>query len=98
FPANRRARDRVVAPAEADALLAALADRDRALWASAIYAGLRRGELQALRWSEVDLEGGIISIEHGWDRRAGLIEPKSIASERRVPIARVLRSQLLAHR
>jgi integrase len=34
------------------ALIDALKD-DRALWATAAYAGRRRGELRALTWSEV---------------------------------------------
>lgn len=71
---------------------------DRGLWATALYAGLRRGELQALDWSSVDLEQGLIRVEHSWDRRAGLIEPKSKAGKRRVPIPGALRSHLLAHR
>ncbi len=98
FPANERPRDRVASPAEARALLEALPERDRSLWATAIYAGLRRGELQALRWPDVDLDAGLISIEHGWDRVAGLIEPKSRASVRRVPAPKALRHHLLVHR
>ena len=98
FPANRRRRDRVAAPLEAQALIEALPERDRALWATAIYAGLRRGELQALRWCDVDLKGGVIRVVHGWDREAGLIEPKSVAAERRVPIAKSLRTLLVSQR
>lgn len=49
LPATRGRRDRVVPPEQARRLLAALDDVDRPLWAAAIYAGLRRGELQALR-------------------------------------------------
>ena len=37
-------------PERAGELLAALSRADRPLWATAIYAGLRRGELMALRW------------------------------------------------
>lgn len=43
----RGTRDRIAAPPEAAALLAALPDEDRALWATTFYAGLRRGELRA---------------------------------------------------
>ncbi|MEJ7891463.1 MAG: hypothetical protein WKF94_02350 [Solirubrobacteraceae bacterium] len=43
LPANRSRRDRVVDPREADELLAILPEADRALWATAMYAGLRRG-------------------------------------------------------
>jgi integrase len=31
-------------------------ERDRALWATALYAGLRRGELMALRGEDIDLQ------------------------------------------
>ena len=37
---------------EAASLIAALSPDDRAVWATAMYAGLRRGELRALRWSD----------------------------------------------
>ena len=40
-----------------------------ALWATATYAGLRRGELQALRWSDLDLAGGLIRVARGWDAK-----------------------------
>jgi hypothetical protein len=45
LPAHRPKRDRVARPAEAEALLRALTDSDRTLWATALYAGLRRGEV-----------------------------------------------------
>lgn len=41
-------RDRFATPQEALTLLAALEEADRPLWATAIFAGLRRGELMAL--------------------------------------------------
>jgi integrase len=97
-PAVRERRERVARPAEAEALLAALPAEQRALWATALYAGLRRGELQALRWHNLDLERGLINVEHSWDRCAGLIEPKSRSGVRRVPMPTVLRTQLLSHR
>jgi integrase len=37
-------RERIASPTEAAALIAALRPEDRALWGSAFYAGLRRGE------------------------------------------------------
>jgi integrase len=97
LPAVRQRRERVARPAEAEALLAALPADQRALWATALYTGLRRGELQALQWQNVDLERGLVSVEHSWDRCAGLIEPKSRSGARRVPIPATLRRQLLAH-
>jgi integrase len=50
LPAVRGRPDRIAHPHEAAALLAALPLVERALWATALYAGLRLGELQALAW------------------------------------------------
>jgi integrase len=41
LPAVRGRRERIASPDEAQQLLAALAERDRALWATALHAGLR---------------------------------------------------------
>lgn len=62
-----------------------------------MYAGLRRGELRALRADDVDLATGVIHVEHGWDVIEGEIELKSGAGRRRVPVAAVLRDFLLDH-
>jgi integrase len=97
MPAVRGGRDRIAAPDECERLLAAMAPEDRPLWATAMYAGLRRGELMALRIEDVDLATGVINVRRGWDHFAGEILPKS-GKGRRVPIAAVLRDHLLEHR
>jgi integrase len=97
-PASRERRGRIARPAEAKALIEALPTRDRALWATALYAGLRRGELQALRWSDVDFPVGVIRVERSWDERVGPVAPKSRAGRRRVPLSGPLRTYLAAHR
>lgn len=99
LPASRGRRDRIVSPQQATRLLAALAEDDRALWALALYAGLRRGELMALRWEDIDLAVGVIRVERAWDDKARVfVEPKSRAGRRRVPIAAVLRDILVEHK
>jgi integrase len=98
LPALTGKRDRVASPAEAERLLAALPEADRPLWATALYGGLRMGELRALDWSNVDLAGGIIRVLQSWDRIEGLVEPKSKKSKRTVPIPSVLRGYLVEHR
>lgn len=98
LPAVRGRRDRIASPSEACALLAALTREDRALWATALYGGLRRGELMALRWEDVDLAAGVIRVERAWDVKVGIIEPKSQAARRRVPIPAALRDHLLDHK
>jgi len=97
LPAVRGGRDRVAPPGEAAALLAAL-ERDRAVWATAMYAGLRRGELRALELADVDLDAHVIRVQRSWDAVEGMIEPKSHAGWRSVPIPAVLHTDLVDHR
>jgi len=98
LPAVRGRRERIASPTEAAALLAVLPDSDRALWSTAMYAGLRLGELLALRWDDVDLKNEVIRVRRAFDPRAGFIEPKSQAGKRSVPIPGVLKAELAAHR
>jgi integrase len=98
LPAARGRRTRIADPTEAQALLAALDPPDRALYAVAIYAGLRRGELRALQWEDIDLEAGTIHVHQAWDPKEGPIETKTHAGRRTVPIPATLCSILLAHR
>ena len=99
LPAVRGRRDRIASPAEAAALVAALPEHERALWATALYGGLRRGELMALAWEHVDFAGGVIRVERSYDPQAAeYVTPKSRAGTRKVPIAAVLREHLVAHR
>jgi site-specific recombinase XerD len=39
--------------------------RNRALLAVAFYAGLRRSEMVALHWTDIDLESGLVSVQAG---------------------------------
>jgi integrase len=99
LPAVRGRRERIASPEEAALLLAALPDRDRAVWATALYAGLRRGELMALRWEDVDLAKAVIHVERAYDEKGRVhIEPKSRAGRRTIPIIGTLREELLAHK
>lgn len=97
MPAVRSSRDRIASPAEADALVRALPVGDRALWATALYAGLRRGELLALRREDVDLAAGTIRVERSWDLISGPVAPKSAEGRRTVPMPPVLRDYLDGH-
>ena len=102
LPSRRGRRERIADPIEGDALLAAPPERDRALWATAMYAGLRRGELQALRWEDIDLAARVIRVRRGWDSQAGEISPKR-DDQRNVLISKrlghpTLPGHLVAHR
>ena len=98
LPAVRGRRERIASPDEATRLLQALPAKDRALWATALYAGLRLGELRALDWEHVDLAAGTITVERSYDPKAGYVEPKSRAGRRRVPVPSVLREALIHHK
>jgi integrase len=97
LPAVRGRRERYASPSEAEALIAAVPERDRATWATAMFAGLRLGELRGLRVRDVDLAAGVIHVERGWDPAEGAIDLKSHAGRRKVPIAAVLRDYLAEH-
>jgi integrase len=99
LPAVRGRRERIASPNEAQRLLAALPERDRAIWATALYAGMRRGELMALRWEDIDLAGGVIRVERAYDDKGRVeIEPKSRAGLRAIPIVGALRDALVEHK
>lgn len=96
LPAVRSRRERFADPVEAAALLAAVPEADRPAWATAMYAGLRRGEIMALHADRIDLAEGVIRVERGWDMKEGEQETKG-RNRRKVPIASALREQLAAH-
>ncbi|MGZ4391624.1 MAG: tyrosine-type recombinase/integrase [Gaiellaceae bacterium] len=82
-------RERAATPAEADALLEALDGDAHDVYAAAFYAGLRRGELQALRVEDVHEDR--ISVSRSWDPVTGEKPPKSKAGIRDVPVVDRLR-------
>ena len=67
MPQRDNARDVALSPREAECLIQALPSAERALWATAFYAGLRSSELQALRWSDVEFSRDRIGVREGWD-------------------------------
>lgn len=68
----------------------------------AIRLGLRRGEILALRWTDVDLEAGTLRVGGTLKRRKGggwyIDEPKTKAGDRVVPLTDHLVAELRAHR
>lgn len=78
-------------------MIAAVPVEDQTIWATAMYAGLRLGELRALRVEDVDFAAGLIRVERGWDPVEGEIKLKSHAGRRKVPLVPLLRAFLAAH-
>lgn len=62
---------------------AAASEQDGAVFLTAAFTGLRRGELVALRWQDVDFENSSIRVYEGFTREVG--RPKSRRS-RTVPM------------
>jgi integrase len=98
LPAARGRRERIASPSEAAALIATLRSEDRALWGCAFYAWLRRGELRALLWDDVDLADGLIRVERSMSGHGETGGPKSRAGRRGVPIVAALRDLLVEHK
>jgi integrase len=96
-PRVNNMRERFATREEAAALIAALPEGERALWATAFYGGLRRGELRAMPWTHIDLAAGLIHVRRSWDDVEGDSEPKTKAAIRRVPITPPLLALLKAH-
>ena len=100
-PPRDRARPRVECEQLADRAhqyLAVLPDAGRAFWAVALFCGLRRSELRGLQWINVDFDAGVIRVERSWDPVKGPVDVKTGAGRRAVPMAFVVRRELMAHK
>ena len=65
---------------------AVVGDRLESLVTVALGSGLRQGELLGLRWSDVDLDAGTLTVRHALQRGGGaqLVEPKTARSRRTI--------------
>jgi len=95
LPRASAPRERHATPQEMASLLAPLPDGVALPYALAFFAGLRKGEIQALPCDMIDLEGGWIDVRFSLDLQAGFKGPKSGAGERSVPILDGLRPYLV---
>lgn len=76
-------------------------DRLHALYVLAVYLGLRRGELLALRWRDLDLDLGTLQVRHTLQRVDGdlkFLPPKTRTSRRTVPLPKPCLDALRSHR
>ena len=64
---SKRASHHYLRAEEVEPVMAALDPRWRSLFACAVYLGLRRGELAALRKTSVDLERRELAVEASWE-------------------------------
>src|SRR5215211_5624487 len=75
---------------------AAEGDRLHAFYVVAVTAGMRPGEMLALRWSDVDLEVGTLRINRVFSSRE-FTTPKTPRSRRKIELSNTARSALRAH-
>jgi integrase len=91
------------APDAAAFLAATRAHRLHALFAVGVALGLRKGELIALRWADVDLDAATVRVTRTTQRLGagqGLVTgtPKTARGRRTIPLPQVCATALHAHR
>jgi integrase len=72
-------------------------DRLGQLFATALYTGMRQGELLGLRWPDVDLDAGTIRVRQAVQKIDGewhFVEPKSANGRRTLPLPEPARDVL----
>ncbi len=67
----------------------------------AVCTGMRRGELLALRWEDIDLDSGVLSVNRSLEQARGELRfkaPKTKTSQRRVTLPNLAIEALRRHR
>lgn len=75
--------------------------KHEALYVLAAHTGMRRGELAALRWADVNLEAGTVAVQRTMSRgAAGLVigEPKTRKGKRQIAIGTSVIASLRRHK
>lgn len=102
LPRAERHEVAALSPAGARAVLDAVrGDRLEGLVTLTLLTGMRQGEALGLRWQDVDLEAGTLSVRHALQRldgKAQLVEPKTTRSRRNLPLSPALVAALREHR
>jgi integrase len=79
-------------------LVSATPARYRLLVAVSLLTGLRQGEALGLTWQDVDAKAGVIMVRRQLDRSGELVEPKTSAAKREIPIPPSLSKALTGHK
>src|SRR5581483_3910996 len=67
-------------------LISSAPEKYRTLIAVSLLTGARQSELLGLRWQDVDVKAGVLRIRRQLDRQGNLVEPKTQAAKREIPI------------
>lgn len=65
---------------------------------TAVYTGLRLGELLGLKWVDLDLDAGVLHVRRQWTKQRELAAPKTPKSVRRVPLSSDMVAFLRRHK
>jgi len=66
----------------------------RPLIYTAVFTGMRQGELRALRWENVDFDAAVIRVREGADQMGRIQTTKTLAGVRDIPLAPVVVHEL----
>jgi integrase len=97
-PAVGRREQRVLERTEISAILLAANPKFRPLIATAIFSGLRLGELLGLAWRDIDFDAGYIRVRKQLDRDGQRVVPKTPQAVREVVMMPALGRVLREHR
>jgi integrase len=96
-PRASRREQRILNRDEIARLLESAAPRYRTLLATAVFSGLRQGELLGLRWRDVDLTEEVIHVRRALDRHRRDMPPKTQHGVRDVVLMPGLAQALKRH-
>jgi integrase len=65
---------------------------------TAVFTGLRLGELLGLQWQDIDFENSVLHVRRQWTRMRELAPPKTKKGVRRVPLSADMVALLRRHR
>jgi integrase len=101
-PRVPRRQMRAFTPAEARAFLdIAAGHRLEAVYTVAVAVGMRQGEILGLKWSDIDLETGILKVRAALqriDKKLTEVEPKSTTSHRPIHLPATCLTALIRHK
>ncbi len=103
LPKKEKKEAKALTPEEMDRFLKALEnDRLKAAFITLLGTGLRRGELLALKWQNVDLKQGTVAVKEtlAWIAKKGFVfqPPKTEKSRRTVPLPDDVLAELKRHK
>jgi integrase len=97
-PSVGRREMRILDRAEIGAMLEAADEQYRPLLATAVFTGLRLGELLGLTWANVDFDAGMVGVRRQLDRNGQRVETKTAQAVRDVVLMPALGRTLKEHR